>query len=230
MADAPQLETLTEFIEKNQRMIAVIGVLSALGIFWASSPVAQRISPSVPFFCMLATLPIYWEIAFTNFDSSRSRWSVIIFVNLFTPLMLGTVWYALLGFTEDRERQLPWMLMLLFFVLSWQFYKGAQLRTITLKLTLRWNEVIIIVLNWFNPQPVDHIERVRAGMKEIAETSERAGQFVFGSAYILLVVCIGIYVINPIGIFINFQVSEYAAPYIPPDTRPGPEQPVGDFR
>lgn len=222
-----KLQTLTDFIEENQRMIAVIGVLSALGIFWGSSPIAQKTSPTVPFFCMLATLPLYYEIGFRNFDIKKSEWSVVIFVNLFTPLMFGTVWYSVIGFSDARDEQLPYFVCLVFYIAAWQLYKKLKLGAIPILIAFWWKDFIIAKMNKWKPVSEENLENIRDDSEKVVKMVIAPGfQILFIIVYIFVIFAISKVAVLPVGVYLTLKVRDYGSQYIPADTRIGPEKPV----
>lgn len=125
------LRTIKDFIDDHERLLAVIGILTGLAVLWGQLP-SSTISPTVPLWCMLATLPLYWEI-FRRFDFERSTWSLVVFVNLFTPIAFSTTWYVFVAFRPQWVDTMPRVVGMVLLLSSW-----GILRLLPIKKLVYW--------------------------------------------------------------------------------------------
>jgi len=132
---------LKTFVDDYQKMLAVIGVLTALAVFWSNMPLKQ-VSGFASFWCLIATIPLLYEIALRA-KQKKFSWSVIIFLNLLTPILFNTCWYVLLAFRPQWQYR---MWQLVFWPLAlplWFAYRRYRISPrvqnwLLLKTLLKW--------------------------------------------------------------------------------------------
>jgi hypothetical protein len=117
-----EVVTLKDFIDEHQKVLAVIGVFVALSVFWSNLPL-KHISSFISFLCLAATVPLFLEI-YRRFDYRKSSWLLIIFLNIFTPLMGYTAWYLLIGYRSHWRTQMGNLVFWTFAIPMWMLYKG----------------------------------------------------------------------------------------------------------
>ncbi|MDQ1593256.1 MAG: hypothetical protein QOG71_3883 [Pyrinomonadaceae bacterium] len=120
-----ELLTLKDFIDDHQKVLAVIGVLIALSVFWGNQPL-KHISSFISFLCLAATIPLFLEI-YLKFNHKTSSWLLIVFLNIFTPLMGYTAWYLLIGFRSQWKTQMWNVIFWVFAIPAWLIYRRINL-------------------------------------------------------------------------------------------------------
>jgi uncharacterized membrane protein YbaN (DUF454 family) len=104
VSEQHQLVSLKDFINDHQKILAVIGVFVALSVFWGNLPL-KPISAFVSFLCLAATVPLFLEIA-RSYDHKKSSWLLVIFINIFFPLMGYTAFFLLVAYREQWRTQI----------------------------------------------------------------------------------------------------------------------------
>lgn len=82
-------DSLKDFIEDNQKLLAVIGVFIGIGLFWKNI-YGKADVPYISYLCFLATVPIFIEIH-RNYDFSKANWNLKVFIILFQGVLLYTI-------------------------------------------------------------------------------------------------------------------------------------------
>ena len=80
--------SLKEFIDDYQKVISVIGVFVALGLFWKNI-YSNQPTPYISYLCFIITIPLLIEIR-TGCDLKKSAWNLRIFIEIFTGIFLLT--------------------------------------------------------------------------------------------------------------------------------------------
>ncbi|HEX8000256.1 MAG TPA: hypothetical protein VF528_17855 [Pyrinomonadaceae bacterium] len=120
-----EVVNLKDFIDEHQKILAVIGVFVALSVFWSNLPL-KHISSFISFLCLAATVPLFLEI-YRKFDFRKSSWLLIIFLNIFAPLMGYTAWYLLIGFRSHWRTQMWNLVFWAFAIPIWLMYRRITL-------------------------------------------------------------------------------------------------------
>lgn len=118
--------TLKEFIDEHQKIISVIGVFTALAIFWSNSPL-KEVGSFAAFWCLLATVPMYIQI-WTAPKTKKYSWLLLIFLNLLFPLIINTVWYVLLAFRPQWQQYMYQIFLWPFVFIIWFLYRKSEIR------------------------------------------------------------------------------------------------------
>lgn len=106
--------SLKEFIEDHQKVISVIGVFMALGLFWHNMT-DKETGSYVSFLCFLITVPLMVEVWR---DVRRvSSWNLIIFTNILTFIVFNTAYFIFMGFPNYRNWLIKFILGILLFLL-----------------------------------------------------------------------------------------------------------------
>jgi hypothetical protein len=101
----PELITLKTFIDEYQKTISVIGVFVALGLLWKNiSP--EKSVPYLSYLCFLITIPLFIEVR-RAYDYNKSTWGLVIFQDIFTGILLFSVYHLLVDYPEHLERIIP---------------------------------------------------------------------------------------------------------------------------
>lgn len=97
-----ELQSLRDFIEINQKMIAVIGVFVAVGLFWKNIYKDEQSIPYISYLCFLITVPLFLEVR-KGYESKKSSWNLKFFVDIFSGILLLTSIHLLTNYTNHLE-------------------------------------------------------------------------------------------------------------------------------
>jgi MFS family permease len=103
MEQPERLKTLKEFIDEHQKLLAVIGVFFALSFYFGKAEL-NRVSGFISFLFFAAAVVLLAEI-YRAFNSKQSSWMLIVFMNIFTPLIGYVIWYFLLAYRPFWKSQ-----------------------------------------------------------------------------------------------------------------------------
>jgi hypothetical protein len=112
--EVPKLESLTDFVEKYQKTIAVIGVFIALAYFWKNIRPKES-TPYISYLCLLITVPLLLEV-WRGYNYEESSWNLIVFINLFFGIFTLTVYYLVVGYPDYLETILTGALFFIIYV------------------------------------------------------------------------------------------------------------------
>lgn len=93
-----EIKSLKEFIDDYQRVISVIGVFVALGLFWKNI-YSDQPTPYISYLCFLITIPLLLEIR-KGCDLKKSSWSLRVFIEIFTGIFLLTALSLIADYPE----------------------------------------------------------------------------------------------------------------------------------
>ena len=238
--------SLKEFIDDHQKLLAVIGVLVAVSVFFGNNQKLKDISVFISFLCLPATIPLLVEI-YKNVNTLKASWLLIIFVNILTPLMAYVAWYLLLAYRPVWKTQTSNVLFWTLIIPSWYLLRHfhIQLKVArllesliaralnklterTILMSQRRNEKRIAIL------PDDEKERLQA--KEEAENEEfRRRQYIRDSVeaiedsrvpanilvgLFLFIICN--FIAGRAAPFINQRLDRVYESYVAADASPSP--------
>jgi hypothetical protein len=216
----PPLRTIKEFIDDHERILAVIGVLTGIAVLWQQLPTANSISPAVPLWCILATLPLYFEI-WRRFDGSKSTWSLIVFLNLFTPIIVGTARYVFVAFRPQWEEAMPQIIGGVLLIAAYFVYPLVKIPKLAEKWERRRRE------RSFRKHNFNEDERIHYEEQYPVEKDAKDFAILFTGLYICVVLGIssllsGV-IAKPINAFLTSQFEGYSKPALTtPDASPQP--------
>jgi len=98
--------SLTDFINDNQKLISVLGVFTALTVFSANLPF--KIMGYALSFIFFAVTLLVWIELLEKFPKGKANWRLRLFENLLSYSVLGIFLYWLLAYREI------WQVMLVF--------------------------------------------------------------------------------------------------------------------
>jgi len=90
--------TLSDFIEVNQKLLSVLGVFTALTVFTSNLPL-KPVGQGLSFIFLALTLLIWTELV-QKFPSGTSTWRLILFENLILFCVFGVFAYWMLAYRE----------------------------------------------------------------------------------------------------------------------------------
>lgn len=221
-----KLTTITDYIDQNQKTMAVIGVLTALAVFWDSLP-EKSLSPEVPFFLFIATIPLYFEL-WRNFDYKKSTKLLVLFFNLLSPVILGATRFVFLSFRGEWQSRMSQVVLWCFALPLWLLYKKYNLRIKLGRASLHGLGYLMGRV-WFRRSKAESKEifKDNSGEEKLLDEIAPAVSVVF----ISLVIIVGVNINQPIANVINYQLSEInrrtmhpAEPIVPavPEPTPSP--------
>lgn len=100
-----EINTLKEFLDENQKALAVAGVFMALGVFWKSFE-SNGVSSYISFLCFVITIPVFIEVRRTIKTRENWSWTLIIFVDIFVGIIALTAISLLVSFPNHAARYL----------------------------------------------------------------------------------------------------------------------------
>jgi len=101
---AEKTTSLTEFVTRNDKVLAAIGVFVALSAFFISLPL-KSLSSLLALASLVATFPLIYEFA-RDLLRTKSSWPLLFFSNVFTLFIGYFVWYVLIAFREQWWSQM----------------------------------------------------------------------------------------------------------------------------
>jgi hypothetical protein len=90
--------TLSKFIDDNQKLISVLGVFTALTVFTASLPL--KVVGSMLSFMFLTLTLIIWTEVLEKFPKGEATWRLGLFEQILAYSFLGIIAYWLLSYRE----------------------------------------------------------------------------------------------------------------------------------
>lgn len=87
------LVSLRHFIDKNEKLLTVIGILFALGIFFSQAG-TDFVASFLAYCCFAAALPIFFEVR-REWNASNSHFLLTVFMDLFTAICLFAVIFVI---------------------------------------------------------------------------------------------------------------------------------------
>lgn len=115
------LTSLSHFISDNKDLLTSASILTALSVFWSNAPV-RPLGSFLSFVSLAATVPILFEIH-RKFDTTKSTWVAVIFINIFTLLVGYTTWYLLVDFRNEWQAQMWKVINWSLFIPVWMLYR-----------------------------------------------------------------------------------------------------------
>jgi protein-S-isoprenylcysteine O-methyltransferase Ste14 len=110
--------TLACFLEKNHKLIAVLGVFTALTVFATTLPLKSY--GYALSFMFLALVVLIWLELWQRFPSGEGTWRLFWFENILTFAILGVVGYWFIEFRPIWHKFLGILLFLLILaIISW---------------------------------------------------------------------------------------------------------------
>lgn len=101
-AAAKSLVSLKDFIETNQKTMAVTGVFVALALFWKTIQ-HEDSTPYVSYLCLLITVPLLIEIL-REYDYAKASWNLFVFMQIFYGVVGFTLYYLVTAYPSHLEK------------------------------------------------------------------------------------------------------------------------------
>jgi|GEM_PF-6290778 len=113
--------SLSQFISDNKDLLTAASVLTALSIFWSNAAV-KPLGSFISFLALFATVPILIEIL-RKHEGLNTGWLTLVFVNIFSLMVLYTAWYLLVDFRPHWQTQMWKVINWSLFIPLWMLYR-----------------------------------------------------------------------------------------------------------
>jgi len=116
-----KLTPLSQFISDNKDLLTAASVLTALSIFWSNAAV-KPLGSFISFVALVATVPILVEIL-RKHEGLNTGWLTLVFVNIFSLMVLYIAWYVLVDFRPHWQTQMWKVINWSLFIPLWMLYR-----------------------------------------------------------------------------------------------------------
>ena len=121
LQNSKKLTSLSQFISDNKDLLTAASVLTALSIFWSNAAV-KPLGSFISFVALAATVPILVEIL-RKHEGLNTGWLTLVFVNIFSLMVLYTAWYLLVDFRPHWQTQMWKVVNWSLFIPLWMLYR-----------------------------------------------------------------------------------------------------------
>lgn len=138
-----EIVTLKDFLDDNQKSIAVVGVFAALGLIWKSTVATGQNVPLVAYLCFFITVPILWEVR-SRYPGHIAHWRLTWFMDWFTAIFFLSFLSVLISWPEHLGLTITAVLGFVILTFGFKFLAQAEARAKAKKRTKYlddWNAV-----------------------------------------------------------------------------------------